>query len=90
MTKFVRKYYSTITFSFRPMPTKDLVEQEELAQGMMNIIVRMITVNTYTLRRDDTFGAKLQERKTCMPFVYCHSMDIIDRPNIVYFCRVFL
>ena len=43
------------------------------------------------LRRDDTFSAKIQENETCVPFLYCHSIDIADRPNKVYILyRVFL
>ena len=37
------------------------------------------------LRRDDTFGAKIQENETLMLFLYYHSKDITDRPNKVYF-----
>ena len=35
------------------------------------------------LRRDDTFSAKIQENETAVAFLYCHSIDIADRPNKV-------
>ncbi len=40
----------------------------------------------FQLRRDDTFGAKIQENETSihMLFLYCHSIDITDTLNKVY------
>ena len=47
------------------------------------------TASLVVLRRDDTFSAKIQENETFVLFLYCHLIDIADKPNKVYFIGSF-
>ncbi len=47
-------------------------------------IIQVLKTSSNSLRGQDTFGTRIYKKETFVWFMYCHLLDITDRPNKVY------